>query len=64
MDMLKKRKEEAEQLHLGLEEARKESLQKKNVVEDSRSKILILIQDLCSDNKIFKQHWKPYKEIT
>jgi len=26
MDMLKKRKEEAEQLHLGLEEARKESL--------------------------------------
>ncbi|CAD8200514.1 unnamed protein product [Paramecium octaurelia] len=45
IDMLKKRKEEAEQLHLGLEEARKEAQAKKNIVEDNR-RTLLRQQDL------------------
>ncbi|CAD8187295.1 unnamed protein product [Paramecium octaurelia] len=47
MDLLKKRKEETEQLHLGLEEARKEQLSKKNAVEDSR-RSMFRQQDLQS----------------
>ncbi|CAD8106405.1 unnamed protein product [Paramecium sonneborni] len=47
MDLLKKRKEETEQLHLGLEEARKEQQLKKNAVEDSR-RSMFRQQDLQS----------------
>ncbi|CAD8102932.1 unnamed protein product [Paramecium sonneborni] len=47
MDLLKKRKEETEQLHQGLEEARKEQQLKKNSVEDSR-RSMFRQQDLQS----------------
>ncbi|CAD8107421.1 unnamed protein product [Paramecium primaurelia] len=61
IDMLKKRKEEADQLHLGLEEARKDAQLKKNIVEDNRRTLLrqqdlqVQLENLQRDNLTLTQ---------
>ncbi|CAD8120155.1 unnamed protein product [Paramecium sonneborni] len=61
IDMLKKRKEETEQLHQGLEEARKEVQIKKNSVEDNRRSLLrqqdlqVTLENLQRDNLTLTQ---------